>query len=118
MSGTEAVIFAFRHFRKAGKTPALSQTGKALPSAGYQLVRVALMPDVEYKMVGREAENPVKRKRKLHRAEIRCKMPACHRNIRNKEIPYLLRKKIRLLRGQVLHVRGTVYPVKYDVSVH
>ena len=76
MAGHEEVVGAFPGVREAGEAALLAECLEARVAAGQQLVRVALVADVEDEPVAREVKCPMQRDRELDRAEVRGEVAA------------------------------------------
>ena len=71
MAGAEGVVRAFAAVEKTGGAAGLAELAEKLAAAaGEEFVHVALVGDVEDKLVGRRIEDAVQRDRELDDAEI------------------------------------------------
>ena len=77
----EEVVGALARFREARHAVALAQLREERIAAGEQLVRVALVADIEEQAVVREVEDAVHRDRELDHAEVRRKVAARARDL-------------------------------------
>jgi hypothetical protein len=68
--GAEGVVFAFVALREARQAEVLAQRGHALATAGQDLVRIGLVPDIPDDAVARGVEHVVQGDRQLDGAEV------------------------------------------------
>ena len=76
MGRAKRVVFALRPFGEAGKAVFLPQRTNAVTASGQDLVRVALVADIEDQPVIRRIENLVDGDGQLHHAQPRTQMAA------------------------------------------
>jgi hypothetical protein len=76
MGGAEGVVFAFRASGEAGKSALLAQRADAVAPARQDLVRIALVADIEDQPVVRRVEDAVDGDRQFDHAEPGAEMPA------------------------------------------
>ena len=80
MRGAERVVFAFGALGEPGKPAALAQCADTVAPPGQDLVRIALVTDVEDQLVVRRIEDVVDGDRQFDDAQPRAKMSAGHRD--------------------------------------
>ena len=71
-----AVMFALAAEQEAVQSLVLADRGKAIESAGEELVDIALVADIEEELVARRVEDSVQSEGELHDAEVRAEMAA------------------------------------------
>ncbi len=80
MSGAEGIVLALGTLGETGQPVLLSQRADAVAAAGQDLVRIALVADIEDQPVMRGIENLVNGNRELDHTETRAQVPAGARN--------------------------------------
>ncbi len=95
MTCYECVVLAFARLREAGKSHLGANSGYVAPCE--QLVRIALMPDVPHNGFPRRIKDIMQRHGKLHRAEVRSKMPAGYGNFIKNFFAKLEAKLVKLV---------------------
>ena len=71
-----AVMFALAAEQEAVQSLVLADRGKAIESAGEELVDIALVADIEEELVARRVEDSVQGECEFHNAEVRAEMAA------------------------------------------
>src|SRR5439155_18600173 len=80
MRGPERVVRRFVAARESRRSAPLAQLVHLCATAGEDLVRVSLMPDVPDDAIARRIENVMQRDRQLDGTEVRRQMTACLRH--------------------------------------
>jgi hypothetical protein len=76
MTGTVAIVFAFRAQKKSVEALELPHRVKTAEPAGEHFMHVALMADVHEDTITRGVEHSMQRNRELSHSEVRSEMPA------------------------------------------
>ena len=109
MSGDERVVLRFVGLREAGDAAVLAERGKGLSASRKQLVRIALMSDVEHDPVARAVVYSVQRDGQLDRAEIGSEVASRFGDGADEKGPDLGAKRLKLLRLQFFDVVRRLY---------
>ena len=104
VAGGKGVVLAFLRLGKAADSLPLAQGGKAVKPPGQQLIRVALMADIQKDFILGRAENPEYRDRQLHDAQVGGQVPAVLGNRLEDFLPDLLGQKIQLGSVQLFYI--------------
>ncbi|MPM98979.1 hypothetical protein SDC9_146169 [bioreactor metagenome] len=92
MPGIEMIVNAFFPFGEAGKAVFLPECAKRLPAPGDDLMRIGLMPDIEYNLVRGAVKRAMHGDCHLDNAEAGGKMPAATRDVFNHILAHLRRE--------------------------
>src|SRR6266699_2115321 len=97
MTGTVAIVFAFRAQKKSVEALELPHRMKTIEAAGKNLMDVALMTDVHDKAVSRRIEDTMQSNGQFDHAEIRSQMSPSLREDLDQLIAYFLRELRQIL---------------------
>jgi hypothetical protein len=97
MTGTVAIVFAFRAQKKSVEALELPHRMKTIEAAGKNLMDVPLMTDVHDKAVLRRIEDSMQSNSQFDHAEIRSQMPAGLRENFDQLIAHFLRELRQIL---------------------
>jgi hypothetical protein len=97
MTGTVAIVFAFRAQKKSVEALELPHRMKTIEAAGKNLMDVPLMTDVHDKAVLRRLEDSMQSNSQFDDAEIRSQMPAGLRENLDQLIAHFLRELRQIL---------------------
>ena len=80
MSGAERIVIAFGSLGETGQTAARAQCADPITTAGQNLVRIGLMPDIPDQPIARGVEDVMQRRRQFHDAQSGSEMATGNRN--------------------------------------
>ncbi len=103
----EQVVVALARLGKAGHAVALAQLVQQRQASGEQLVRVALVPDVEQQPVVAEVEDVVQRERQLDDAQVRGQVAARAGDLVADRVADFLSELFELLDRHPPEIRGS-----------
>ena len=104
MGCAEGIELAFFAARKPGQAVVLAQRRHAFAPPGEDFVRVGLMADVPYQLVGRRVVYVVQRNGKFNGTEVRRKVSAGLRDRVDQILPQLVRQLWQLLSFQLAQI--------------
>ncbi len=108
MTRAEGVVNAFLALEKARQAAVLLQRMKILVAAGYQLVRISLMPRVPHDFIARRIVHLVQSDSQIHRAQIAGQMPALFGHLLDHGFAHLLCELLEFIRAQFFEVGGGI----------
>ncbi len=104
MTGSEGVVGALLHARKAADASQFAVRVEALPAAGEDLVGVGLVADIPDHLVLRRIVDVMECDGEFHRSETRCEVAGVHAEFRDHEIPYLRGERFQFGNGEPAQV--------------
>ena len=110
MADGEQVVVGLGRFGEAGHPAPLAQLAQQAQPSGDELVRVALVADVEQQpvLLGPEVENVVQGEGEFDDAEVGCEVPAGLGDLVADGVPDVLRQGLELFDGELLEVGRSV----------
>ena len=108
VSRDKRIMSRFRGILESGKSAVPPDRIKRFITSGKDFVRVRLVPDIPDNLVGRRAEDPVKRHGQFNHAEVGRQMPPVFRYNGNDFLPNFLAKNFQLFLREFLHILRTL----------